>query len=66
LGARVFAVADALDAITGQRSYREALSFEDAQRAILAASGKNFDPAVLEAFVKTTDKLKSCIGIIAI
>jgi putative nucleotidyltransferase with HDIG domain len=66
LGARVFAVADALDALTVKRPYREALPFEAAQREILAASGKNFDPAVLEAFVQTTDKLKSCIGIIAI
>jgi response regulator RpfG family c-di-GMP phosphodiesterase len=66
LGARVFAVADALDALTVKRPYREALPFEEAQRAIVAASGKNFDPAVLEAFVQTTDKLKSCIGIIAI
>ncbi len=66
LGARVFAVADALDALTVNRPYREALSYEDAQRAILTASGKNFDPAVLEAFVNTTDKIKSCTGIIAI
>ncbi len=62
MGARVFAAADALDALTVKRPYREALPFEAAQREILAASGKNFDPAVVAAFVKAADDLKSYIG----
>jgi len=62
IGARVFALADALDALTVTRPYREALPFEGAHREILAASGKNFDPAVVNAFVKASDDLKSHIG----
>ena len=50
LGARVFAVADALDAITSNRPYRAAQSWRAAHREILAESGKQFDPDVVEAF----------------
>ncbi len=50
LGARVFAVADALDAMTSDRPYRRALTWPAAQKEIVAQSGKQFDPAVVEAF----------------
>jgi ribonuclease P protein subunit RPR2 len=50
LGARAFAVADALDAMTSNRPYRAAQSWRTAHREILAQSGKQFDPAVVEAF----------------
>ncbi|MBA2383909.1 MAG: response regulator [Actinobacteria bacterium] len=50
LGARVFAVADALDAITNHRPYREARSWRVARLEIIAQSGKQFDPQVVEAF----------------
>jgi putative nucleotidyltransferase with HDIG domain len=50
LGARVFAVADALDAITSNRPYRAAQSWRAAHREILAESGKQFDPDVVDAF----------------
>jgi putative nucleotidyltransferase with HDIG domain len=50
LGARIFAVADALDAITSHRPYRGAQSWRAAKREILAESGRQFDPAVVEAF----------------
>ena len=50
LGARVFAVADALDAITSHRPYRAAQSWRTAHREILAQSGKQFDPRVVDAF----------------
>jgi cyclic di-GMP phosphodiesterase len=61
-GARVFAVADALDALTVKRPYREALVFEDAQEEIRKASGKLYDPAVLESFFKASDELKEYVG----
>jgi putative nucleotidyltransferase with HDIG domain len=61
-GARVFAVADALDALTVKRPYREALSFEDAQEEIRKDSGTIFDPAVIEAFFMAEEELRSYIG----
>ena len=45
LGARIFAVADALDAMTSDRPYRAAQSWEFAQAEILDGSGKQFDSA---------------------
>ena len=50
VAARIFAVADALDAMTSDRPYREALSWAAAGRELLAQSGKQFDPAVVNAF----------------
>jgi diguanylate cyclase (GGDEF)-like protein len=50
LGARVFAVADALDAITSQRPYRAAGSWGDAVAEIVSGRGRQFDPDVVEAF----------------
>jgi response regulator RpfG family c-di-GMP phosphodiesterase len=49
--ARIFAVADALDAITAHRPYRRARDFKSARREIIRSSGTQFDPAVVDAFV---------------
>jgi response regulator RpfG family c-di-GMP phosphodiesterase len=50
LGARIFAVADTLDAITSDRPYRAAGRWSDAHGEILRQSGKQFDPGVVDAF----------------
>jgi len=50
IAARVFAVADTLDALTTERPYRSASSMADARRIIAAESGSQFDPAVIAAF----------------
>jgi HD-GYP domain-containing protein (c-di-GMP phosphodiesterase class II) len=50
LAARVFSVADALDALTTDRPYRPASSFADARDEIRAGSGSQFDPTVVEAY----------------
>jgi len=52
LGARIFSVVDALDAMTSRRSYRDAMPFEEAVRRITEASGSQFDPAVVDLFVE--------------
>jgi putative nucleotidyltransferase with HDIG domain len=52
LGARIFAVADTLDAITSDRPYRRALSLAAAREEISRWSGKQFDPAVVSAFLR--------------
>lgn len=52
LGARVFAVVDAYDAMTSRRPYREALSQDDALEEIMRNSATQFDPDVVTAFLK--------------
>src|SRR5919197_487912 len=50
LDARVLAVADAYDAMTSDRSYRAALSHEEAMRRLEEGSGTQFDPVCVRAF----------------
>jgi len=57
LGARVFAVADSLDAMTSDRPYRHALSWTAARDEIVANSGKQFDPDVVAAFCERQSEL---------
>jgi HD-GYP domain-containing protein (c-di-GMP phosphodiesterase class II) len=53
LGARILAVADALDAMTSDRPYRAARTFEYAKTEILKGSGTHFDPEVVTVFIKS-------------
>lgn len=53
IGARIFSVVDALDAMTSDRVYREAYSFEKAAEIIIQESGRQFDPEVVQAFEET-------------
>jgi ribonuclease P protein subunit RPR2 len=55
LAARVFAVADVLDALTTDRPYRPATSLRYAREMITAESGTHFDPRVVEAFNSIDD-----------
>lgn len=57
IGARIFAVADTLDAITSDRPYREARGFDVAREEVLRCSGTQFDPAVVETFLKIPNEL---------
>jgi putative nucleotidyltransferase with HDIG domain len=52
LGARVFSVADTFDAITSDRCYRRGRPYEVSLAEILAFSGTQFDPQVVEAFTR--------------
>jgi putative two-component system response regulator len=51
LGARIFALVDAFDAMTSDRPYRRALPFEQALDQIASCAGTHFDPDVVYAFV---------------
>jgi len=51
LSARIFSVADTLDAITSDRPYRRASSFEAAREIIRHLSGSQFDPMVVSVFL---------------
>jgi putative nucleotidyltransferase with HDIG domain len=55
ISARVFAVADTLDALTTRRPYREASSIADARAIIEAGRGTHFDPDVIVAFKALPD-----------
>lgn len=57
LGARIFAVVDAFDAMTFDRPYSRAISFEAAKAEIKRCAGSHFDPAVVEAFFRVPEDL---------
>src|SRR5262249_15642072 len=52
IGARIFAVADTFDAMTSPRPYRVGLPYEVARQEIVDFRGSQFDPAVVEAFLR--------------
>ena len=56
LEARILGVADAFDAMTHERSYRKALSTEEALGEIQRGAGTRFDRAVVEAFLGCDEK----------
>ena len=51
LEARIFVVVDALEAITSDRPYRKARSFEYAREEIRRWAGKQFDPEIVDVFL---------------
>ncbi len=52
LGARIFALADAFDAMATDRPYRRARSYEECKAEIVRCAGTQFDPRVVEAFLR--------------
>jgi response regulator RpfG family c-di-GMP phosphodiesterase len=57
VGARIFSVVDAFDAMTFDRPYSKAVPFQAAFTEIKRCSGTHFDPTVVEAFLRVPDKL---------
>jgi HD-GYP domain-containing protein (c-di-GMP phosphodiesterase class II) len=57
LGARIFAVADALDAMTFDRPYSKAMSYEAACREIERCAGTHFDPVVVRTFLSIPEAI---------
>jgi ribonuclease P protein subunit RPR2 len=58
IGARIFALADALDAITSRRPYRDALPWKQAMDEIRNGAGYQFDPEVVQAFSSKERRLR--------
>jgi putative nucleotidyltransferase with HDIG domain len=56
LGARIFTVVDTFDSMTSDRPYRKALSTLESMNEIMACSGTQFDPMVVEAFLDVYEK----------
>jgi HD-GYP domain-containing protein (c-di-GMP phosphodiesterase class II) len=55
LEARILAVADAYEAMVARRSYRPGMSPADARLELLRCSGTQFDPVVVEVFLRALD-----------
>jgi diguanylate cyclase (GGDEF)-like protein len=58
LPARIFSAADALDAMTSDRPYRSAHSWDEAVVELLAQSGTQFDPNVVDALLEREPRLR--------
>jgi putative nucleotidyltransferase with HDIG domain len=59
LGARIFAVADAIDAMTSDRPYRDGLGFRESVDEIRRHAGTQFDPKVVDAFLSNIDRVEA-------
>ena len=57
LGARIFSIADTLDAITSDRPYRAAQTLEAARAEIKRCSASQFDPEIVEVFLRMPDNI---------
>jgi putative nucleotidyltransferase with HDIG domain len=57
LGARIFSVADTLDAMTSNRPYRAALPLSAAREEIRKWSGRQFDPQVVNTFLEMPENI---------
>jgi putative nucleotidyltransferase with HDIG domain len=62
LGARIFAIADAFDAMTSDRYYRAGVSAEESLAELVKHSGSQFDPAVVRAFLRVYEKKATGAG----
>lgn len=58
LGARILSVTDAYESMVSDRPYRRALSLNKAKEELLNNSGSQFDPKIVDVFVKILDKTK--------
>lgn len=58
LCARIMAVADVFDAVSAKRCYRDAMPLEECYNIILKGRGEDFDPDIVDAFMRDTDKVE--------
>ena len=58
LCARIMAVADVFDAVSAKRCYRDAMPLEKCYDIIMEGRGKDFDPDIVDVFMKNKDKIE--------
>ena len=56
LEGRLMAIVDVYDALVSERSYKKALSHDEAYKIIKAGSGSHFDPALVDVFCRIANK----------
>jgi putative nucleotidyltransferase with HDIG domain len=61
--ARIISVADAFDAITSKRPYRSAKSFKTGIEIIMQSKGSQFDPRVVDAFLKSDEEIRAVVDL---
>jgi len=61
-GARIMAVADTLDALTSNRSYRQSRTVAEAIHILVDSAGYEFDPNVVKAAVNWIERISSQVG----
>jgi putative two-component system response regulator len=59
LSGRIAALADVYDALTSKRIYKEAYSHDLARSLILKGSGSQFDPAIIEVFLRKEGRFRA-------
>ena len=57
LYARITSIADVYDALTNKRSYKDAWTSQEASGYIMENSGSHFDPLVVDAFIRSIDRI---------
>jgi response regulator RpfG family c-di-GMP phosphodiesterase len=62
IGARIFSIADTLDAMTSNRPYKPARSWEDAVAEITGSAGTQFDPRIVQTFGEREQALREIYG----
>jgi len=58
---RIVAIADVFDALTSERPYKKAFSLEEAVEMIKEKSGSQFDPEIVEAFLKCLPRIEEYV-----
>jgi putative two-component system response regulator len=61
--ARIIAVVDAFDAMTSDRSYRGAMTVDEAVERIRGGSGSHFDPRIANLFDQHKDEILESEGV---
>ncbi|WP_255554620.1 HD domain-containing phosphohydrolase [Moritella sp. 24] len=57
ISARIIAIADVFDALTSERIYKKAWTFEDAVMLISSESGKHFEPSLVSTFMRSLPEI---------